>query len=135
MSAFKVPTEFYAVATDCLGQTGAEDAVFLHHSGGCERGPVVERSLIAKDAESGVAAEKVEAGARTGLRMRGAGKSRLVAVLTMNTQDKRTGRTKRGRIAETEEKIAVAKIRACGRKRVRQGERIGAVDMQICVVH
>src|SRR5882762_1426792 len=53
----------------------------------------------------------------------------------MNIQDKRAGRSERGRVAEPKQQVAVTEIRACGGERGGSGEGIRAVDMQICVVH
>src|SRR6266436_8394527 len=53
----------------------------------------------------------------------------------MNIQDKRAGRSERGRVAKPKQQVAVTEIRASGGERGGSGEGIRAVDMQICVVH
>jgi len=135
LGAFEIPAEFDGVTLERLGQTSAEDSIFLVQRRGGERSPITWRAEITKDATGGEATEDIEDGVRASLGMRWATQGTLTTILTMNTQDKRAGRAKRGRVAETEEKIAVAEIRARRGERGRSGKGICAVDVQICVVH
>src|SRR5580704_1376223 len=126
VGVFIVPSEFDGMPIECLGQTGAEGTVFLLQSRLRKRSAVAELALIAEDAERpsrhavielAKRAEEVKERVGPGLRMRGAGECRLVAILSAETKDERTaGVAERNCVAEAEQKITVAEIGARRRK-------------------
>src|SRR6266852_5648101 len=133
---FIIPAELDRVAVDRLGQTSAESTVFLFQSGGCERSAVAELALVAEDVKRPKSTEKIESRVGASLRVSRARECRLVAILSPEANDERaTGITQGKRIAEAQQKVAVAEIGACRGKTGGKGERVGAVDVNIGVVH
>src|SRR5437773_2322231 len=67
--------------------------------------------------------------------MRRAGQSGFIAILAAEAEDKGAGRAKSDGVAEAQEKIAVTEIGARGGESRGGRERVGAVDMEVGVIH
>ena len=118
-----------------LGQAGAKGYVLLVQIGWRKRGAELGVSQVAENSAGVETTKDTEDGIGTSLRMCSAGQARFAAILAAKVEDERTARiAKCDGVAETKEKIAITKIGARGRKRRREGQRIGAVDVNVGVV-